>query len=137
MEYSKKKLGHTKTGKKWNIPDFWNIPEYSIFQIRDKGGGRVKLNQASFWLISTREPRGPNIFLVFLYFRFIYLWAVTTLAWFCEKKRSTTLVWFTFIKNFLQFFLLCGCMNYLSPGGWPTKWFPKGSQFEIFQFYIS
>ena len=26
--------------------------------------------------------------------------------------------------------------NFLSPGGWPTKWDPKGSQFEIFQFYI-
>ena len=35
----KKKYGTNKNGKKWNIPDFWDIPEYSIFQIRDKGGG--------------------------------------------------------------------------------------------------
>ena len=38
-----KNPGHTKTGKKWNIPDFLNIPEYSIFQIRDKGGGARKV----------------------------------------------------------------------------------------------
>ena len=34
-------------------------------------------------------------FLIFAGFNFVHRWAVTTLAWFCGKKRSTTHVWFT------------------------------------------
>ena len=34
----KKNPGHKKTGKRWNTLDFWNIPLYSILEIRDMGG---------------------------------------------------------------------------------------------------
>ena len=40
----KKKSGTYQKWKKLNIPDFLNIPEYSIFHFRDEGGG-VKFNQ--------------------------------------------------------------------------------------------